>query len=55
MDEQKLKALMDSIYVICVALVAITDFEHCTYNFDDAVEMARKYADDYEADHENNT
>lgn len=50
MDEQMLIDLRDSVYEICKALVAITDFECCMYGFDDAVKMAQKYVDDYDAD-----
>ena len=49
--ELKLTKIMDSVYVICVALVSITEHECCYYGFEDAVKMAEHYCAQYEADH----
>lgn len=51
-DIEKLQKIADAMYVVCVALVSITEHECCSYGFDDIIDIAEKYCLDYEADHE---
>lgn len=43
--------LTKGIFMICEALVAITETECCNYGFDVAVKMAEEYIKAYEEEH----
>lgn len=49
--EEKLEKIMDSVYKICLALVSISDFECSYYGFEEEIESARQYVEQYEQDH----
>ena len=49
--EEKLNIIMDQIYKLAIALVSISDFEGCEYGFEEEINIARKYINDYEQDH----
>ena len=49
--EEKLNGLMDGVYMICKALVTITENECCAYGFEEECDMAETYVKHYEADH----
>lgn len=49
--EEKLNIIMDQIYKLAIALVSISDFEGCEYGFEEEINAARKYINDYEQDH----
>ena len=51
MNKDMYEILLENIYRICKALVAIVDTECCTYGFDDEVKMAEDYIKDFEEDH----
>ena len=40
---EKLEMIQKGVYMICLALVSITEMECCTYGFDDVVKMAENY------------
>ena len=45
---EKLEMIQKGVYMICQALVSITEMECCTYGFDDVVKMAENYIKEYE-------
>ena len=45
---EKLEMIQKGVYMICLALVSITEMECCTYGFDDVVKMAENYIKEYE-------
>lgn len=51
MNTEKINCLMDGIYMICKALIAITDWECCDYGYHEECDMAETYIKHYEADH----
>lgn len=49
--EEKINIIMDQIYKLAITLVRISDFECCEYGFEEKINAARKYINDYEQDH----
>lgn len=49
--KEKYEAILKGVYDICVALVSITEFECSQYGFENEIASARKFIENYEAEH----